>query len=92
MKIDSTFVEELGGEDESGSVAAAIIATAHALGKRVVAEGVETQQQATMLARLGCDHLQGHFCSHPLRARSFAEFLLLAKARNHPVPKLAARA
>ena len=63
VKIDRTFVADLGADDESGSVAAAIIATAHALRKRVVAEGVETERQAAILARLGCDHLQGHFCS-----------------------------
>jgi EAL domain-containing protein (putative c-di-GMP-specific phosphodiesterase class I) len=92
VKIDRTFVEALGGEDESGSVAAAIIATAHALGKRVVAEGVETQQQASLLTRLGCDHLQGHFCSRPLRARSFARFLALSNAKDGPVSQLAASA
>ena len=61
-------------------MAAAIIAGAHALRKRVVAEGVETERQATILARLGCDHLQGHFCSRPLSAGNFAQFFVLAGA------------
>ncbi len=80
VKIDRTFVADLRTDDESGSVAAAVIATAHALRKRVVAEGVETETQAAILARLGCDHLQGHFCSPPLRPRVFAQFLASASA------------
>ena len=80
VKIDGTFVGDLRADDESGSVAAAIIATAHALRKRVVAEGVETETQAAILARLGCDQLQGHFCSPPLRPRVFAAFLARSNA------------
>jgi len=80
IKIDRAFVADLGADDESGSVAAAIIAGAHALRKRVVAEGVETERQAMILARLGCDHLQGHFCSRPLSAGNFAQFFVLAGA------------
>jgi EAL domain-containing protein (putative c-di-GMP-specific phosphodiesterase class I) len=80
VKIDRTFVADLRADDESGSVAAAVIATAHALRKRVVAEGVETETQAAILARLGCDQLQGHFCSPPLRPRVFASFLATSGA------------
>ena len=86
VKIHESFVADLGGGgDDSGSVAAAIIAGAHAFGKRVVAEGVETEKQATALARLGCDHIQGHFCSRPLRAAAFTRFLAFAEARRRPV-------
>jgi EAL domain-containing protein (putative c-di-GMP-specific phosphodiesterase class I) len=56
------------------SVAGAIIAMAHGLGKRVVAEGVETEWHAAALVRLGCDHFQGHFCGRPLRAADFTRF------------------
>jgi EAL domain-containing protein (putative c-di-GMP-specific phosphodiesterase class I) len=55
------------------------------LGKRVVAEGVETNQHAVALARLGCDHLQGHFCSRPLRAAAFTRFLAVSATRQKPV-------
>jgi diguanylate cyclase (GGDEF)-like protein len=85
IKIDRTFIADLSADDESGSVAAAVIATAHALRKRVVAEGVETERQAAILARLGCDHLQGHFCSRPLDARTFARFFVHAEATRKPV-------
>ena len=89
IKIDRTFVADLDADDESGSVAAAIIAGAHALRKRVVAEGVEKERQATILARLGCDHLQGHFCSRPLSAQNFAQFFVLAGADATRKPPLA---
>ena len=56
-------------------IAAAIIAMAHALGKRVVAEGVETERQASILGRLGCDHFQGYYLSRPLTAAKLAEFV-----------------
>ena len=85
IKIDQSFVADVGTGNDSGSVAAAIIAAAHGLGKRVVAEGVETEQHATALARLGCDHLQGHFCGRPLRAADFTRFLTVARARAKPV-------
>jgi diguanylate cyclase (GGDEF)-like protein len=85
VKIHQSFVEDLGAGDDSGSVAAAIIAGAHAFGKRVVAEGVETEQHATALARLGCDHIQGHFCSRPLRAAAFTRFLGRVAAKRRPV-------
>jgi EAL domain-containing protein (putative c-di-GMP-specific phosphodiesterase class I) len=85
VKIHQSFVADLGTADDAGSVAAAIIAGAHAFGKRVVAEGVETETQARALARLGCDHLQGHFCSLPLRAVAFTRFLGHAAARQRPV-------
>ncbi len=88
VKIDRTFIADLSADDESGSIAAAIIATAHALRKRVVAEGVETERQAAILARLGCDHLQGHFCGRPLNARNFAQYLMLASAAAPKKPRL----
>ena len=58
----------------------------------MVAEGVETERQATILARLGCDHLQGHFCSRPLSAGNFAQFFTLAGAGAAKRPALAKKA
>ena len=48
--------------------------------KRVVAEGVETERQAAILARLGCDHIQGYYYSRPLPAAMLAEFVAQAAA------------
>jgi len=75
VKIDRTFITDLGAADGSGAIAAAIIAMAHALQRRVVAEGVETERQAAILARLGCDHIQGFYYSRPLAVPMLAEFV-----------------
>ena len=96
VKIDRSFVTDLGADDDSGAVAAAIIAMAHALKKHVLAEGVETERQATILGRLGCDHIQGYYFSRPLNAAMLAEFLRQSArraAKRPPRPsKVAARA
>ena len=47
---------------------------AHSLGLKVVAEGVETQQQLTLLDDLGCDLVQGYYFSKPLPAKQFLDF------------------
>jgi diguanylate cyclase (GGDEF)-like protein len=95
VKIDRSFVTDLAARDGAGAIAAAIVAMAHALRKRVVAEGVETERQASMLTRLGCDHLQGYFYSRPLTAAMLAEFVAKAAveaARRPPnLAKVAAR-
>ena len=82
IKIDQSFVADLVKRGDAESVAGAIIAMAHGLGKRVVAEGVETEWHAAALVRLGCDHFQGHFCGRPLRAADFTRFLNVAAARE----------
>jgi len=80
VKIDRAFVTELAGDEGSGAIAVAIIAMAHALRKRVVAEGVETDRQAAILGRLGCDDIQGHYISRPLSPVGFARFFERAAA------------
>jgi EAL domain-containing protein (putative c-di-GMP-specific phosphodiesterase class I) len=94
VKIDRTFVTDLSADGGSGAIASAIIAMAHALQRRVVAEGVETERQAAILARLGCDHIQGFYYSRPLTVPMLAEFVRQAASRG-PRPmasrKLAAR-
>ena len=73
LKVDQSFVREIGaeGKDDSRPVVTAIIAMAHALGMKVVAEGVETEAQAAFLRDEGCDHLQGYLYSKPLPVRDF---------------------
>jgi diguanylate cyclase (GGDEF)-like protein len=79
VKIDRSFVTDLGTSKDAGAIAAAVIAMAHALDKRVVAEGVETQAQADILSGLDCDHIQGYFYSAPLPATMFASFAVTAR-------------
>ena len=77
LKIDQSFVKDIGaaGKDNSSSLVLAIIAMARALGLKVVAEGVETQAQATFLAEQGCDQWQGYFFGRPMPAKDFTALL-----------------
>ena len=80
VKIDRVFVEGLGRDADSEAIVAAIIAMAHALGKTVTAEGIETTEQWSLLCKLGCDRAQGFAFSRPLSAAQFAEFLRVDSA------------
>ena len=68
LKIDGTFVAGLGHEPQDASIAAAVISLAHALGLETVAEGIETDEQHTILRGLGCDLGQGYLFGHPAPA------------------------
>jgi EAL domain-containing protein (putative c-di-GMP-specific phosphodiesterase class I) len=68
LKVDRSFVEELGLNAESEQIVLAVINLAHALGLRVVAEGVETPEQLEVLASFDCDLAQGYLFSKPLPA------------------------
>jgi len=77
LKIDKTFVDELGAAPEGSEIVAAVINLAHALGLQVIAEGVETERQLEELQRLDCDFAQGYLFSRPVPAhelvRAFPE-------------------
>ena len=68
LKIDQSFVKELPHNKENFAIVLAIISMAKSLGYAVVAEGVETLEQAQMLDQLNCDVLQGYFFSKPVDA------------------------
>src|SRR4028118_1590885 len=59
LKIDKSFVEGLGEDIGDTAIVGMIIELAHTLGMEVVAEGVETEEQATLLREMGCDMAQG---------------------------------
>ena len=65
LKIDKSFVDGLGQDPEDTAIVAAVMGMAHALDLRVVAEGVETADQAARLRTLGCDEAQGYFYARP---------------------------
>jgi diguanylate cyclase (GGDEF)-like protein/PAS domain S-box-containing protein len=68
LKIDQSFVETLGSESGGDEIVSAVIDLAHALGLKVVAEGVESTSQLQILRSLGCDLAQGFLFSRPLPA------------------------
>ncbi len=75
LKIDRSFVNDITTDPEDRCLTAAIIGLAHNLGIRVVAEGVETEEQAELLREQGCDDLQGYLISKPVSAEEFVRFL-----------------
>lgn len=73
LKIDKTFVDELGIAPEGSEIISAVINLAHALGLQVIAEGVETELQLEELERLDCDFAQGYLFSRPVPAHELVE-------------------
>lgn len=75
IKIDRSFVTDLGKRASADAVARSIVALAKALRKRVVAEGVETRAQRDHLLRLDCDELQGYLYAQPMPAPALEQVL-----------------
>ena len=72
LKIARAFVTDLASCEQALSIVRAVVQMAHSLRLRVVAEGVETEQQRDELVRLGCDELQGYLFAKPMTASSLA--------------------
>ena len=75
LKIDRAFVKEMNRDETSRSIVDSIIALAHTMNLRVIAEGVETAEQATRLADSGCDYLQGYHFGRPMPVEQVALFV-----------------
>ena len=79
LKIDRSFIREIGASTQSGTqdaaIAAALIHMAKSLKHRVIAKGVETREQRNSLQILGCGEGQGYYFSRPVPARQCAELL-----------------
>ncbi len=75
LKIDQTFINNLGNHPDDIALCEAIIVMAHKLGLKVIAEGVETEQQRQLLLAAGCDYAQGFLYSRAVSAEGL-EFLL----------------
>jgi EAL domain-containing protein (putative c-di-GMP-specific phosphodiesterase class I) len=75
LKIDKSFVAGLGEDAEDTAIVQMIIDLAHTLGMEVIAEGVESEEQAERLKEMGCDLGQGFYFAEPLPSEAVSEFL-----------------
>lgn len=74
LKIDRSFVSNITSDSTDAAISASVIMLAHSMNLKVVAEGVETQDQLDLLRRQGCDFVQGYLFSRPLSAEEFVPF------------------
>lgn len=74
LKIDRSFVRDILEDSCSGAIAQAIISLGRAMGLKVMAEGVETEEQREFLADLGCHSMQGYLFSRPVPVEDFEKF------------------
>jgi diguanylate cyclase (GGDEF)-like protein/PAS domain S-box-containing protein len=79
IKIDQSFVHDLTTNPKNLALCKAIIQMAHALGMKVIGEGIETEEQRSLLLQAGCDYAQGYLFSKPLPAAEFGEYLRAAQ-------------
>jgi diguanylate cyclase (GGDEF)-like protein len=82
LKIDRSFIREIAIDPDDAAITTAIIAMGHALGLRVIAEGVETEAHLSLLQKQGCDEVQGYLVGRPVAAERFEEHL--ARKRGGP--------
>lgn len=89
LKIDKSFVDGLGRSAEDTAIVRAVITLAHTLGMSVIAEGVETFEQATQLRMLGCEVGQGYYFARPLPAAEVEPLIYqsdqLAASESYPI-------
>lgn len=84
LKIDRAFIKDLPGDDDAVAIARAIIDLGHALGFRITAEGIETQEQYDFLRNAGCDQGQGFLLGRPMPAPALQLWLAEHRERRRP--------
>lgn len=75
LKVDKSFVRDIDSDPDDAAIVRAIITLGHALGLRVVAEGVETRAHLDYLRQHGCDEVQGYYFSRPVPAAQMEALL-----------------
>lgn len=75
LKIDKTFIRGMTLDHQGSRIVSAIIAMAHGLGLKVIAEGVENEDQIQMLVQQKCDEVQGYYYSKPVQPEAIAHML-----------------
>lgn len=79
IKIDQSFVRRLGGEDDALAIVKTIVVLAHQLGRKVIAEGVETSEHLNILRSLGCEYAQGYLFAKPLSEGAVQNLLAMSR-------------
>jgi len=82
LKIDQSFVRDISSDPDDAAIVQAIIAMAHSLGIKVMAEGVETAEQLAFLRQHRCDGMQGYYFSRPLPPEQFIMLLQRQHSAN----------
>jgi len=82
LKIDQSFINDITEDHDDAAITDAVIRLGHSLGLTVVAEGVETLEQAQILRQKGCDVLQGYYFSRPIPANEFEQWLIAHTTKN----------
>ncbi len=92
LKIDRSFIKDLPHDANDAALTSAIVAMGKSLNLELIAEGVETWEQAHFLAALGCHLIQGFLFSKPVPAQDFARLLSASRASAATGPTPRARA
>jgi len=88
IKIDRSFVSDIPHDADDVAITTATVVMAHSLNRRVVAEGIETQEQADFLNKLGCEMGQGYYYSKPLPSNEIPKMLSDNRSLKWPKPTL----
>ena len=81
LKIDQGFIRDIPHSADDMAISGSVIALGHAMGLKVLAEGVETPEQLEFLRSKGCDHFQGYLCSKPMPAEDFGRWAAQGQGR-----------
>jgi EAL domain-containing protein (putative c-di-GMP-specific phosphodiesterase class I) len=75
LKVDRSFINNMTSDKSAFELVKSIISLSHNLGMKVIAEGIETQQQADLLKQLKCDQMQGYHYAKPMPLHDFLSYL-----------------
>ena len=75
VKLDRSLINEMAASDDNINFIASIVYACHRFGKKVCAEGVETEEEFSVIKASGCDLIQGYYFYRPLELKNFYELL-----------------